>query len=208
MALDQQGLTITPATETPMTIAGFNTVFLSIAATLCGLFTVLALSVWQIRNEAREALLLVLRLFGFCFAYLVIGVVYIPIRVLDCVQRTWNYYYPYDDDEDEGGGCASIPSSKKKVRFIDEQGGGGISISISQNDADAEGYGYYDDGPSRTRRDLPLTGGGKHYAAAAASSSKYTRSSIDIIALDLAGASDLEKGVLLMTSRNRTKPPC
>ncbi|KAK7935234.1 hypothetical protein PG985_000729 [Apiospora marii] len=222
MAIDQQGLT-PPETEAPMTIAGCNTVLLSVAATLCGLFTVLALSVRQIRNEARQTLLQALRLVGFSFGYLVIGLVYVPIRVLDCASRAWpssssesacdcdfdDYYCYYSDGEeeeeegDEDGGCANIRSSRRKVWLVDKKGGD-----------DAARYSYYENEPcSTTRRDMLLAGGGggeggggggRHYTAAA-SSSHYTRCNSDISDLDLNEASDLEKGVL-PAWRNKTKP--
>ncbi|KAK7953424.1 hypothetical protein PG996_014315 [Apiospora saccharicola] len=172
-----------------MTIAGANTVILTVAATLCGLFTVLALSVRQIRKEAHGALLRTLRLFGFSIGYLVIGVVYIPIRVLDCAHQAWPSYsdddeddYDDDDGKNEGGdadsGRGRIRGSRRK-----KNGGG-----------DHAGYGYYDEGCS-TCRDMLL----------ATSSSNYTRSNSDISDLELSDTSDLEKGVV-SAGRNKTTP--
>ena len=80
-----------------MTIAGANTVILTVAATLCGLFTVLALSVRQIRKEAHGALLRTLRLFGFSIGYLVIGVVYIPVFYV-MLQRLSERRSPFSNE--------------------------------------------------------------------------------------------------------------
>lgn len=214
MALDQQRLT-PPETEPPMTIAGFNAVLLSVAATLCGLFTVLALSVRQIRSEARQTLLQALRLIGFSFGYLVIGLVYVPIRVLDCASRAWpsysssdsacdcdcdfddDYYYSDEDggeEEDEDSGCAVNRSGRRKIWLVDKKGGD-----------DAGGDGYYENELCTTRRDSLLAGGRNGNYTAAASSNNYTRCNSDISDLDLNEASDLEKGVL-SAWRNKTKP--
>ncbi|KAK8034937.1 hypothetical protein PG993_009932 [Apiospora rasikravindrae] len=203
-----QGQQVPPETAgAPMTIAGFNTVLLSVAATLCGLFAVVTLSVRQIRCEARQCLLRALRFVGFAFAYLVIGLVYVPIRILDFVSRAWPsscaspYPDDYEDDEDGGCGGGSISISSSKT-WLDQKRGG---------DGDDNGgmYGYEDEF-CRTHQDVLAAGsgreggGGRHYPAAA-DSGKYTRSNSDISALDLNEARDLEKGV---TSpwRNKTKP--
>ncbi|KAK8136847.1 hypothetical protein PG984_004787 [Apiospora sp. TS-2023a] len=191
MALNQQGLTI-PETETPMTIAGANTVILTVAATLCGLFTVLALSVRQIRNEAHGALLRTLRLFGFSIGYLVIGVVYIPIRVLDCAHQAWPSYSDDDGDDDDDN------NNDGKNEGGDEDGGRG-RIRGSRRKKKRGGhhageYGYYDEECSTCRDMLLATG-----------SSNYTRSNSDISDLELSDTSDLEKGVV-SAGRNKTKP--
>ncbi|KAK8058790.1 hypothetical protein PG994_009238 [Apiospora phragmitis] len=203
MALTQGGH-VPSETEPPITIADFNTVLLSIAATLCGLFAVITLSVRHMRCEARQLLLRALRLVGFAFAYMIIGLVYVPIRILDCVSRAWpspssssySASRPHagkvDDDDDDVRGCSG-GSSGMSTTWLDKKsdGGGGDG-----------GYGYEDE-ICRTRQDI-LAGGGSYYSAAA-SSSNYTRSNSVISDLDSNEASDLEKGVP-SPWRNKTKP--
>ncbi|KAK7967498.1 uncharacterized protein PG986_001775 [Apiospora aurea] len=202
---------VPPETTTgaaPMTIAGFNTVLLSVAATLCGLFAVVTLSVRHIRCEARQCLLRVLRFVGFTFAYLVIGLVYVPIRILDLVSRAWPSPASADDDckDDEDGGCGggNISHRISSKAWLDQKSGRG------DGDDDHGGlYGYKDEF-CRTHQDVLAAGGegdggeGGHYPAAA-DSGKCTRSNSDISALDLNEATDLEKGVS-SPWRNKTKP--
>ncbi|KAK6833626.1 hypothetical protein PG990_001532 [Apiospora arundinis] len=184
-----------PETQPPqMTIAGLNTMVLSIAATLCGLFAIVTLSVRHIRHEARRTLLGFVRLFGFAFAYAVIGLVYIPIRVLGFVSQAWPSCSEEEDEEEEVEGGYGI----RKVGLVDKRGGGSRSSSGS-----SFGYGgYEDDEPGRAGQDLGAAAG-RHYPAA--NSSTYTRSNSDVSAIDLNVAADLEKGVSSPT-RNKTKP--
>ncbi|KAK8065561.1 hypothetical protein PG997_012308 [Apiospora hydei] len=203
-----------------MTIAGFNTVLLSVAATLCGLFAVVTLSVRHIRCEARQCLLRALRFVGFTFAYLVIGLVYVPIRILDLVSRAWPSPACPDDDceeDDEDGGCGggNISHHSSSKAWLDQKSGGGGGGG--SNDDNGGLYGYKDEF-CRTHQDVLAAGGGGggsgggggdggeggHYPAAA-DSGKYTRSNSDISALDLNEATDLEKGVS-SPWRSKTKP--
>ncbi|KAK8110835.1 uncharacterized protein PG998_007292 [Apiospora kogelbergensis] len=187
MDIAAQGQTKTPETEAPMTIAGFNTMVLSVAATLCGLFAIVTLSVRHVRHEARQTLLRLMRLVGFAFAYGVIGLVYVPIRVLDCASRAWPSSYSedeavdeYDDEGEEGEGGGAWP------------GKGG---------ARSNGYGYEDEF-CRTGQGWLATER-QHYPAA--TSSTFTRSNSEVSDINLNEASDLEKGVSSPT-RNKTKP--